>query len=80
MIHAVISSKFFLKLSPVNRTFRLIEFRIIELLLYVIFYHVICEGSVVDLLCELHVGDHYPLFRFFKYVDLIIDNSNKIIN
>ena len=34
MIHAVISSKNFFHLSPVNQTFRLIKFRIIELLLY----------------------------------------------
>ena len=34
MIHAVILSNFFFHFSPVNRTFRLIEFRIIELLLY----------------------------------------------
>ena len=36
MIHAVILKKFFFHFSPVNRTFRLIEFRIIELLLYML--------------------------------------------
>ena len=36
MIHAVILFKNFFRLSPVDRTFRLIEFRISELLLYTI--------------------------------------------